>query len=547
MNARVAGASPATSSLGRGDGVRLEGLAAVLGMLAWIGFGLITGIHLEDALITDRYAENLALGRGFAFNPGEPVLGTTTPLFTLVLAGLAALFGTESIPALARAVLVVAGVGTVLATARALRALAVGEAAAAIAAFAVALHPDVLWTTAGGMETMVVLCGMATSLWALARAKATTAAVISGLLVLVRPDAAVWAGLVLAALAVMRRRRVLWDVAAFALVVAPWMVYATVTFGSPVPASVTAKSVLVGAPDALRLMRPTTLRTYAPWIAGWLPFPWAGAATLVPFAFGLGVVIVGWIRLVRSGVRPAAWVLAAFPPAFAAVLYAGQAPRGFPWYGLPATWALLALFAIGAEAAARWIARRTPGGSWRIAQAGGFAAAIVLIGAWGAEVVRTVRYEKTFQENETATRRAIGHWIDAHARPDASVAMEAIGYQGTYARRRVIDLAGLVTPEVTRFRRTSASNAEVYRRTFDAFRPDYIVLRSFEVDHNRHRDGGPLFESAAAESSFHERYAEALRMRAPHPEIWGGGAALTVYQLRPAARGRHDSLEGGSL
>ena len=45
----------------------------------------------EDFLITLRYAENLAGGHGFVYNPGERVLGTTTPLYALFLALAAAL------------------------------------------------------------------------------------------------------------------------------------------------------------------------------------------------------------------------------------------------------------------------------------------------------------------------------------------------------------------------------------------------------------------------------------------------------------------------
>src|SRR5690348_1608071 len=45
-----------------------------------------THCTIEDAYITLRYADNIAAGRGFVYNPGEQVLGTTTPLFTLILA-----------------------------------------------------------------------------------------------------------------------------------------------------------------------------------------------------------------------------------------------------------------------------------------------------------------------------------------------------------------------------------------------------------------------------------------------------------------------------
>src|SRR3954452_8190151 len=49
---------------------------------------LVTGPHpIDDAYITFRYARNLAEGLGLVYNPGEWVLGTTTPLWALLLAG----------------------------------------------------------------------------------------------------------------------------------------------------------------------------------------------------------------------------------------------------------------------------------------------------------------------------------------------------------------------------------------------------------------------------------------------------------------------------
>lgn len=41
----------------------------------------------DDAYITFRYAQNLADGLGMAYNPGEQILGTTTPLYASILAG----------------------------------------------------------------------------------------------------------------------------------------------------------------------------------------------------------------------------------------------------------------------------------------------------------------------------------------------------------------------------------------------------------------------------------------------------------------------------
>jgi len=41
----------------------------------------------DDAFITYRYARNLIEGKGLVYNPGERVLGTTTPLYTFLMAG----------------------------------------------------------------------------------------------------------------------------------------------------------------------------------------------------------------------------------------------------------------------------------------------------------------------------------------------------------------------------------------------------------------------------------------------------------------------------
>lgn len=46
----------------------------------------LRGIN-DDAMITYRYARNLVEGHGLVYNPGEYVLGTTTPLYTLLVAG----------------------------------------------------------------------------------------------------------------------------------------------------------------------------------------------------------------------------------------------------------------------------------------------------------------------------------------------------------------------------------------------------------------------------------------------------------------------------
>ena len=40
---------------------------------------------MDDPYITYRYARNLAEGHGLTYNPGELVLGTTSPFFAIIL------------------------------------------------------------------------------------------------------------------------------------------------------------------------------------------------------------------------------------------------------------------------------------------------------------------------------------------------------------------------------------------------------------------------------------------------------------------------------
>jgi hypothetical protein len=64
----------------------LLGLFVILSVL----FLYITFLNwaYDDPFITFRYAKNLVAGYGFVYNPGERILSTTTPLFTLLLSAI---------------------------------------------------------------------------------------------------------------------------------------------------------------------------------------------------------------------------------------------------------------------------------------------------------------------------------------------------------------------------------------------------------------------------------------------------------------------------
>ena len=505
------------------DRVIPAAILAVAGVL-WLAFRLYTGMILEDALITFRYAENLAAGNGFAFNPGEPVLGTTTPLLTGLLAAVAWLFGPAAIPAAAFAISCAAGLAAGACLWWLLRHWQVSRSLAALALCTWALHPSTLWTIAGGMETPLVVLFMLAGTVAAARGQAVRAGVACALLVLTRVDGLVFAGLLALLLLWRDPRTALRGGAVAVVLVLPWLAYAMLTFGSPVPHSVLAKAVIGQQRDPYSLTDPRALSSWLDWAASY----WAAILLLWrPAGLALAALGAGWVAARRDLRESPALVVVAASALVPLFFYLAHAPR-FEWYLVPVVWTSIVLGAFGLQVLADALTRRW---DFAVQGTGWMLATVVATGlAWHG--IGTAWTGRLLQENEDAARRAVGEWLRKHTAPDSSVAMEAIGYQGTHARRRIIDLAGLVSPEVVAIARRDSDNATRFHHILSELEPDALVLRSYEVDENRHFHGGPLFATAEQEFLFHARYAESVRFEAPHPELWGSMSRLTIYARR---------------
>src|SRR6476661_4103138 len=67
---------------------------------------------IDDAFITFRYSRNIVEGHGFVYNPGSQVLGTTTPLYTVLLAAISAIVRGEDFQNYAIVVNALADAGT---------------------------------------------------------------------------------------------------------------------------------------------------------------------------------------------------------------------------------------------------------------------------------------------------------------------------------------------------------------------------------------------------------------------------------------------------
>jgi hypothetical protein len=164
----------------------LDAVLMIIPALAALAAALRHGPDLiDDAYMTFRYAENLASGCGMVFNRGEAVLGTTTPLMTILLA-LFKLAGV-SIPLAARGLGIVSGMGVVvLMQLLALRSM--GRLAAAALAVCIAVHPDLAFALNSGMETGLSTAAVYGALLLMLQGRYIPAGLIGGVAFLLRPD-----------------------------------------------------------------------------------------------------------------------------------------------------------------------------------------------------------------------------------------------------------------------------------------------------------------------------------------------------------------------
>lgn len=425
----------------------------------------------EDFFITLRYARNLAAGHGFVYNPGARVLGTTTPLYTLVLA----LWMRLHVDPILGGKLLGIGADALACWATYRLGRAIGRPGAGLAAaVCVALLPvNLIWATKG-MEVGEVAAAVAMTWAAWAERREIAAWAAAAVLVLLRIDGmALVAFLLLGTL--LYERRLPWrGLLLFGALLLPWLVFATLYFGSPVPLSVAAK-----------------LQVYSHYAT--TPFPHlrefvgrmahnVGAVLLVGCAVALVALIAALARrrTVNAGhlppeiklVVPALWMM---------TYYAGMALSPvflFGWYFVPPTPVYYLVAMTGWSLLLEWMLRGR--GREFLQNAAARNAAVIgaclLLIAFATPRVREDL--RSTQETELTLRIPIGLWLRDHARSTDTVMLEPIGYIGYYSGLRVLDVVGLVSPEVLPYwnKQVACPRHELWQR----FRPEWILLRAGE-------------------------------------------------------------------
>jgi hypothetical protein len=414
---------------------------------------------MDDTFIHLQYARNLRAGGEIAFNPGEPSLGATSPLWMLLLAA------TGAGVTLARVLSVAAGAGAVLAFG-ALASRSISSPSWALAA--TVAWAGSLWLVRhapNGMETTLAVC---LALYALVlRARTTRAraigsgAALAGA-ILVRPEIALLAPLLVLddlRSSAGRARAAFW-IPACAIPCMAWGIFAHQATGQILPDTLRAKSGGWNL-DPATWMR--VLRREGGILA------WGHAVELA----GIVVAAITSLRVVTfRDALSRAWrsPLAAYAcfSILLVKLYAAIDLQVQPRYLLLVTPCLVLL---GFKA---WHA--TLGGRARAAAA--ICCASLAAGAfWG--VLRVLPATRDFAAGVRLVLEPMAAEIERRGGERTLVATPDIGVIGYYSRARILDLGGLVQSELRDRTRAEGYDRMLETGSFlDFGRVEFVVDRS---------------------------------------------------------------------
>jgi hypothetical protein len=443
--------------------VALAALLAVLayaGLNAWLGQD---GYPLDDAWIHQTYARNLAQSGRWAFIPGQPSAGSTAPLWTLMLSpayllGLPPLLWTIFLGWLC--LVWCAWLGMIL-----WRTLWPAMAARSVwAGLAIAVSWSLVWAAGSGMETLLFSALALQQLLLYSRGAISgrwrpwLLGAVAGLMILARPEGLILLllcglGLLLApGQAGRRAARAGSYLVAAALALAPYFALNLAFSGRMWPNTFYAKQA-----EYAFLWRESLPARFLQLAYFALGGPAEGARGMSGPRLLLlpGLMVAAWRSLVADG--RARRLLYSLPLIWAAghvFVYAWRLPVLYQHgrYLLPVLPVIIVYGLAGWFWLAGIIAGRLRSGRWasypHLAYVAGRATGLVfavLVAVFLLLGRQAYVADVGFINQEMV---AVARWIDENTPPGAYIAAHDIGAIGYFSRRPLLDLAGLVSPDV---------------------------------------------------------------------------------------------------
>ncbi len=426
--------------------------------LAYSAANYRSGFPLDDAWIHQTYARNLALRGEWAFIPGQISGGSTAPLWTIFLA-VGHLVGVPPIAwsSLVNLLVLVACAGMAEGVVARMTGRAPGRIPWVGLLFIVEWH--LTWAALSGMETVLhVLLVLAVTLLLLRNApRWFWLGILTGLAMWVRPDGVTLLG-PLVFVAFLHEKE--WKEKAgafarllpgFAALAVPYLIFNLVLTGEIFPTTFYAKQ-----------------SEYAAWQAS--PLLGRSVDVTIKFLTGPAILLIPGLLLQGvTAVRKKSWgqvSMFAWMLGFVSIYLLRMPAYQHARYLIPAMAVFFPLGMAGflaclhSQRQGRWVA------NLRFA----WAATLMMtaLGFWFLGM-RSYASDVEFIESEMVDT---ARWVSTNVPAKALVAAHDIGALGYFDQHRLIDLAGLVTPEIIPFLRDDRRLAEY----MDDKGVDYLVV-----------------------------------------------------------------------
>lgn len=422
----------------------------------------------DDPFISYRYAENLRKGLGFVYNPGERLLSTTTPLFTLILALSSYIW--PDLPQLANLL----GVITLVFGGIFLWDLGHTWNIPIVGWAGLLLYPTFpLVVETLGSETPLYLAFCIGAFTFYARTRYLLAGIFIALAILTRPDALL-IPLILGFDYVLRIKRTSsWKVVAIFIVPSLlWFVFAWLYFGDPLPVTLDVKQNQATMAISQKFA-PGILTILQYYVIRW--FYWIELVVAI-----IGLFYLGW--------KARQWLLFLAWPVFYFIAYALLGVSRYFWYYAALVPGFMVLVGSGIAAISRWtqvvyekesdrenyISDNAFGDQERFnLRLAGFLILFLLIfqvyDLWNLGNTPDMRF---------GIYRAAGEWLQANTSPGDEVGVMEVGIIGYYAQRPMVDFAGLIQPQVAERLSEDTTYEDAAIWAIGKYQPRYLVLPS---------------------------------------------------------------------
>lgn len=432
-----------------------------LGLITRFFWIVYTNLTEEDAFITFRIARHLAEGVGFVYNNGERILGTTSPLFALLLGGWIAIVSKNIILG-ARIINLITSTSSLIFLLLALRKIGASKFQQIAVLIIFALSVKLIVLEVGGMETALVIFLMIASWYLFLTRRLVWTSIILGLLVLTRLDLFIWPVSMLLIEMISHPKKALRMGIIVLLIVLPWIIFSLNYFGSPIPHTINAKWV------AYFKNNNTPLTTHLLAVANFMsPFSQYKEHILIRNILAwMTLVIAAWQSVSEFREKKLALIVVFIFLDVSRLVFMRATFENR--YFAPLLVVVLILFGMGL------------GNLWGSISVSSFRiksiyiftlfslAGMGLVFA-GYEFIQIKMNQEYRHDNSL---RRIGTWLNENSPPSATVLLEPLGYIGYYSDRYMIDEVGLVSPEVVALKKLGFTANEY----FLIIKPDYYVL-----------------------------------------------------------------------